>query len=95
MELSTPEPWLPVVLTYSVPWAAVLTQPRWYSVRPGFLRMGFQAAGLQQRQGLCLGAHHLQQGGANKGQKRDHDGHRVAGQAKQNGLPYAQSAINA
>ena len=40
MELSTPEPWLPVVRTCSVPSAAVVTRPRWYSVRPGFLRMG-------------------------------------------------------
>ena len=40
MELSTPEPWLPVVRTCKRPSGPVLTMPRWYSVRPGFLRMG-------------------------------------------------------
>ena len=39
MELSTPEPWLPVVLTCICPLSERLTTPRWYSVRPAFLRM--------------------------------------------------------
>ena len=39
MELSTPEPWLPVVRTCSAPSGPAVTMPRWYSVRPGFLRM--------------------------------------------------------
>ncbi len=39
MELSTPEPWLPVVRTCRLPSGPVVTVPRWYSVRPGFLRM--------------------------------------------------------
>ncbi|OIQ70822.1 hypothetical protein GALL_475640 [mine drainage metagenome] len=38
MELSTPEPWLPVVRTRKLPSGALSTMPRWYSVRPGFLR---------------------------------------------------------
>jgi hypothetical protein len=48
MELSTPEPWLPVgaALEACRP-AAVLTVPRWYSVRPGFLRIASTASRLE------------------------------------------------
>jgi hypothetical protein len=85
MELSTPEPWLPVVRTCSVPSAAVLTVPRWYSVRPGFLRIGSRLSRLQQRR-WCRGvAHHAQQGGAHEGQEGHHHRHRIAGQAEQDG----------
>ncbi len=35
-----PEPCEPVSATCSEPSAARLTMPRWYSVRPGFLRIG-------------------------------------------------------
>ena len=39
MELSTPAPCGPVLRTCSTPSVLSLTMPRWYSVRPGFLRM--------------------------------------------------------
>ena len=35
-----PEPWLPVMATCQRPPSARVTMPRWYSVRPGFLRSG-------------------------------------------------------
>ncbi len=35
-----PLPWSPVIVTRHSPSAERSTKPRWYSVRPGFLRIG-------------------------------------------------------
>ena len=95
MELSTPEPWLPVVRTCSEPSGAAVTRPRWYSVRPGFLRM---ASPLRARSsggaGRFAAAHHAQQGRAHEGEEGHHHRHRVAGQAEQDRtLPMRPTAI--
>jgi aspartyl-tRNA(Asn)/glutamyl-tRNA(Gln) amidotransferase subunit A len=37
-----PDPWVPVSRTCRVPSVAADTMPRWYSVRPGFLRIGYE-----------------------------------------------------
>ena len=54
MELSTPDPWLPATSTTSVPSASVCTRPRWYSVRPAFLRMGWVLRAFSRGAGWML-----------------------------------------
>ena len=86
MELSTPDPWLPVVLTTRAPSNPVLTVPLWYSGTAGFFPDSLHTSCLEQWWRASLAAHHLKQGRAHKRQKSYHDCDRIARQAEQYGL---------
>jgi hypothetical protein len=93
MELSTPEPWLPVVRTCSWPSVRRVTMPRWYSVRPGFLRSASGCAPSAAAAPTCLRAHHAQQGRAHESKEGHHHRHRIARQPEQHRLPMRPTAI--
>ena len=56
-----PEPLQPVIATCHVPSALRETMPRWYSVRPAFLRIACAAGGAQRRQRFDAGPAHREQ----------------------------------
>ena len=52
IERRMPEPCAPVSLTFQMPSLSGASMPRWYSVRPGFLRIGDREVACRRGKGV-------------------------------------------